>query len=171
MEPLARNASTDMSSRNEKWAALTTMVESGDFEERFLSMVAEGNDPTYLASNVFNLSWFVVRRWIESSTDLMQAFESAKRAGADKLMYEALHEVRNADVATVQLAKLRADRYDRMAGKLDRKQWGDKVEISVEQTINIVDVLKEARGRVLEGKVERVPEDVQKRTYLPEDVI
>lgn len=86
---------------------------------------------------------------------MMREFESAKKAGADKLMYEALKEVKGADPETVALAKLRADRYDRMAGKLDRKQWGDKVEVSVEQTISIVDVLREARGRVIDVEEEK----------------
>lgn len=153
-----------MRRRAEAWAKLTALNEDGTFAERFLGLVAEGEDPTRLAHDVFGVTWWVVREWIESSTDRMQAYESAKRAGADRLMYDALGEVRGAGIETVQLAKLRADRFDRMAGKLDRKQWGDKVEVTVEQTINIVDVLKEARarvvGKIVEGNAERVPDVV-----------
>ena len=144
-----------MSARARSWARLDAEVASGNFEDKFLSLVAEGEDPSYLAWNVFGISWRVMRQWIEGSNELMREFESAKKAGADKLMYEALKEVKGADTDTVALAKLRADRYDRMAGKMDRPQWGDKVEVSVEQKISIVDVLREARGRVIEVEEEK----------------
>ena len=151
-----------MSARARSWARLNAEVKAGNFEDKFLSLVADGESPAELSWRVFGISWRVMRQWIEGSNELMQEFEAAKRAGADKLMYEALSEVRGADVETVGLAKLRADRFDRMAGKLDRRQWGDKVEVSIEQRISIVDVLKEARGRVIE-----VEDDKPEKPALP----
>lgn len=144
-----------MSARARSWARLDAELAAGNFEDKFLSLVSEGENPADLSWRVFGIRWRVMRQWIEGSNELMREFECAKRAGADKLMYEALAEVKGADVETVGLAKLRADRYDRMAGKLDRKQWGDKVEVSVEQPISIVDVLREARGRVIDVEEEK----------------
>lgn len=127
------------------------IIKSNDnFREDFLCLIADGNSPYDICRNMYGVPWWVLRKWIESSADLMQDYEFARKAGADKLMYDALDEVKKADIETVQLAKLRADRYDRMAGKMDRNTWGDKVEVSVEHTINIVEVLNEAKGRLID---------------------
>ena len=75
-----------MSARARSWARLDAEVASGNFEDKFLSLVAEGEDPSYLAWNVFGISWRVMRQWIEGSNELMREFESAKKAGADKLL-------------------------------------------------------------------------------------
>jgi hypothetical protein len=40
--------------------------------------------------------------------------------------WQATQEVTEASMATVPLAKLRADHYMKIAGKLDRSKWGEK---------------------------------------------
>ena len=55
----------------------------------------------------------------------------------------------------------------RSAGFRDRKKYGNKVDVEVGMTVSIVDALREARGRVVEGSSERLDEHVGQTTYLP----
>ena len=87
----------------------------------------------------------------------MQAWELAKRCFADGLVYESLKEARDADIDTVQVAKLRSDVYSKTAGKVSREEWGDKVQMEVKQT-HSVDIknlleLREARLMALDVPV------------------
>ena len=119
------------------------------------SRVGSGELPSRIAQSI-GVPWFALKAWIEDDPERMALVELAVRAGADQLEAEALQEVRDADSETVQLAKLRYESYVRSAGFRDRKKYGNKVDVEVGMTVSIVDALREARGRVVEGSSERV---------------
>ena len=84
-------------------------------------------------------------------------FRSIDKCFADGLVYESLKEARDADIDTVQVAKLRSDVYSKTAGKVSREEWGDKVQMEVKQT-HSVDIknlleLREARLMALDVPV------------------
>jgi hypothetical protein len=132
------------------------------------SRVGSGELPSRIAQSI-GVPWFALKAWIEDDPERMALVELAVRAGADQLEAEALQEVRKADSDTVSLAKLRYESYVRSAGFRDRKKYGNKVDVEVGMTVSIVDALREARGRVVEGSSERVEDAAHARqtTYLP----
>lgn len=89
--------------------------------------VSEGEHPFDVAKTM-GVAWNVMKRWLEDDERRMEELSFAKRCYADKLAWDSLSEVRDADVETVALAKLRSDKYEKMAGKFDRGSWGDKTE-------------------------------------------
>lgn len=107
------------------WARIGELNATGELQDRFCSLVSEEGDPVRLAREVFGVPWWVMRKWIEGDAGRVADYEMARKAYADKLMYDSIKEVVGAEVETVQLAKLRADRFDRVAGKMDRASWGD----------------------------------------------
>jgi len=131
-----------------------------DSEEGVLAMVmtriAIGDDPREIALGM-GMPWYVLRKWLEDKAERMQAWELAKRCFADGLVYESLKEARDADIDTVQVAKLRSDVYSKTASKVSREEWGDKVQMEVKQT-HSVDIknlleLREARLMALDVPV------------------
>ena len=97
--------------------------------ELICSRVAEGDEP-YDVARSMGLTWMALRRWMESDDNRMAVLSLAKRCYADKLVWDAVRGVRESDAKTedIQLSKLRADTYLKVAGKLDRGSWGDAKE-------------------------------------------
>ena len=148
-----------MNTRTEGWSRLDALI-AEDGEEgvlaRVMTRIAIGDDPRDIALGM-GMPWYVLRKWLEDKQERMQAWELAKRCFADGLVYESLKEARDADINTVQVAKLRSDVYSKTAGKVSREEWGDKVQMEVKQT-HSVDIknlleLREARLMALDVPV------------------
>lgn len=139
-----------MNSRTEGWSRLDAMIAEYD-EKSVLDMVttriAVGENPQGIALSM-GMPWMVMRKWMEDKPERMQAWELAKRCFADGLAYEAIQSVKDADVDNVQVAKLQFDAYTKTAGKVSREEWGEKVQVEINQTISVLDALEEARLRV-----------------------
>ena len=93
---------------------------------------------------------------------------------ADKLVWDGLDAVREADVDTVGLAKLRSETFAKHAGWHNRKEYGAKTEVEITgtATINIVEVLARARGRLVTEDpvtVEQI-DTVGTQTYIPAEL-
>ena len=86
--------------------------------------VAEGESPTDIARSM-GMPPTVLRKWMEDSPERMAEWELAKRCWADGLVYEGLKEIREAQIETVGLAKLRNDAYKDAAKRLSKVEWGD----------------------------------------------
>jgi len=69
----------------------------------------------------------VLRGWIEKNC--AEDIALAYRARADDLEWQATNEVMEASLATVSLAKLRADHCMKIASRLDKAKWGEKLEV------------------------------------------
>ena len=139
-----------MNFRTEGWSRLDALIAEYD-EKSVLDMVttriAVGENPQGIALSM-GMPWMVMRKWMEDKPERMQAWELAKRCFADGLAYEGLKAVKEADPETVQVAKLQFDAYTKTAGKVSREEWGEKVQVEINQTISVLDALEEARRRV-----------------------
>jgi hypothetical protein len=149
------------------WAALTSYVDEHGQDELldvFCSRIAVGENPNEIA---VSLGWIptVMRLWLEDDPGRMAAWDLARRCFADGLVYEGLREVRDADVETVQLAKLRSDKYDRTAGRLSRNEWGEKTQLQITETVEVgIRGLLEAReARLMEYVQSSLPVVVEQR--------
>jgi hypothetical protein len=83
--------------------------------------VACGESPAHIAKT-YEVPYMVIREFMEGHADKMSL---ARRAYSDVLVHDALSAVDDADMENVQLARLKADTYLKVAGKQDRAQWGD----------------------------------------------
>ena len=146
-----------MNFRTEGWSRLDALIAEYD-EKSVLDMVttriAVGENPQGIALSM-GMPWMVMRKWMEDKPERMQAWELAKRCFADGLAYEGLKAVKEADPETVQVAKLQFDAYTKTAGKVSREDWGEKVQVEINQTISVLDALEEARGRL--GRMDTLP--------------
>ena len=146
-----------MNVRTEGWSRLDALIAEYD-EKSVLDMVttriAVGENPQGIALSM-GMPWMVMRKWMEDKPERMQAWELAKRCFADGLAYEGLKAVKEADPETVQVAKLQFDAYTKTAGKVSREEWGEKVQVEINQTISVLDALEEARGRL--GRMDTLP--------------
>lgn len=145
--------------KSDRWSRLEMVVESlgeegllGDF----CSRVADGEHPREIAK-CYGVHAIIFRKWIEDDADRMRMFELAKRCLADHLQWDGIQEARECGVDDVQLGKYRTETYLKAAGTFNRKEYGQKVEIEVNQQISILGALDEARSRVLTMR-QSVPE-------------
>lgn len=90
-----------------------------------VTRIAEGENPWDIAKSC-GMPWVVMRGWMEDDEKRMGQWELAKRCFADGLVYEGLKEVKDADVETVQVSKLKYDAYTKSAGKMSRREWGEE---------------------------------------------
>lgn len=117
------------------------------FVDIFCTQVAAGVRPEELCKQ-YKISWLSMRAWLEEEPGRIQVFDAAKRAYADKLVWDALKEVQEGNIDDVALRRLRSETFLKVAGMKDRKQYGQKMEVEVTQNISIIDALKEAHSRV-----------------------
>ena len=146
-----------MSAKTDGWARLDAYIaEKGEAEvlAEFCSRIAIGERHSDITLNM-GFPWFVFREFIEDKQERMKEWELAKRCFADELVYEGLHSVKKANPDTVQVAKLQFDAYTKTAGKVSREEWGEKVQVEINQTISVLDALEEARGRL--GRMDTLP--------------
>jgi hypothetical protein len=146
-----------MNARTEGWSRLDAMI-AEDSEEgvlaRVMTRIAIGDDPREIALSM-GMPWLVLRKWLEDKPERMEEWALADRCFADGLAYEGLKAVKEADPETVQVAKLQFDAYTKTAGKVSREEWGEKVQVEINQTISVLDALEEARGRL--GRMDTLP--------------
>jgi hypothetical protein len=108
------------------YARLDSLVEDqGDewLHDQLMCRLMEGERPTEIARS-FAIPYVVLRGWMEKNCP--DAVALAGRARADELEWKATAVVEGAEVETVGLAKLQAEHYMKLAGKLDRAKYGDK---------------------------------------------
>lgn len=139
------------------------------FHKEILNKLVDGMRMKDIALSLGLPSVVMLRAWIEQNC--AEDIALAYRARADDLEWQATHEVTEASMATVPLAKLRADHYMKIAGKLDRSKWGEKdigVGGSGAVSFNIVigsthpELDDKYSGKIIDGKSEVVHELAEK---------
>jgi len=143
-----------------------------DFMEEICSRVAEGDDPRQIAKNM-GLTWFVLKEWLKDGDgEKWKRVEFAKGCFADGLVWMGLGAVRDADNENIGIAKLQADHFTRIAGKLNRDDWGDKQSVEV-KNVHQVDIrgLLEAREARLMGIGSPDTTLAQSAAHLPVTVV
>jgi len=102
--------------------------------EYVLDRVASGETLTRIAESL-GVSRPLLNNWLLHG-DRKEQYTYAKQLAAGALVDQSLDIVDQADVASVQLAKLKADTRRWIAGKLDRDQWGEQSGPTVAIQIN-----------------------------------
>lgn len=142
-----------MTKRSDGFARLDSLIaEHGEswLLSAFVSRISEGEAPAVVSTGL-GLPWFVMRSWLEDSPDRVRQMELGKRCFADGLVWESLSAARDADSETVAVARLQADHFSKMAGRLSRDEWGDKqqVEIKTTHTVDIRGLLEAREARLM----------------------
>lgn len=137
-----------MTQRSEGFARLDALIaEHGEgwLLSAFVSRIAEGESPSAVSVSM-GMPWFVLRKWLEDKPERMLQMELGKRCFADGLIWESLAAARDADIETLGVSKLQADHFSKMAGRLSRDEWGDRVQMDVKTTHTVdIKALLEAR--------------------------
>lgn len=148
------------------WTRLDEMI-AAHGEDGTLALIAtrmaEGESMKEIALSC-GMTVTVLRKWLEDDKGRMEEVALARRCFAEELVYEGLREARDADIYTVGLGKYRTDTFLKMAGKLDRANWGDKTVPDVttfavldgtdtEMLMLMRDELQSRRMRVIESVV------------------
>ena len=74
-------------------------------------------------------SWGAFRQWVRGSTEREAQYQAALVDYAEKMALEGVPIADGATEDDVTVAKLRIDTRMRLAGKLDRDRWGDRVKV------------------------------------------
>ncbi len=120
------DAIVDRRGRIERWEA-----ERGGAAEVIFQRVAEGET---LKSVCKSRRWpySIVARWVGETPDVMKAYEFALRLWADSLATETVGIADGTDATEVGRGKLQTDVRMKLAARLDRARYGEKVEVSGE---------------------------------------
>jgi len=147
------------------WTRLDEMI-AAHGEDGTLALIAtrmaEGESMKEIALSC-GMTVTVIRRWLEDNEKRREEVALARRCFAEELVYAGLREARDADIETVALGKYRTETFMKMAGKLDRVSWGEKVVPDVtfavldgtdtEMLMLMRDELQSRRMRVIESVV------------------
>lgn len=123
------------------YAKLDAIIEEHGDEwllKNLITRVAEGDDPKAISASI-GLPYVVLRNWMEDNCADEVAL--AGRARADCLEYEASNAIENVDPDNLGVVKLQSDYKMKLAGKLDRKKYGDKTDgvmLAVQVNTNII---------------------------------
>lgn len=140
-----------MKTRTVGWSRLTADVEEYGADgvlDAFCGRIAMGESPLDICKSKA-IPWFVMRKWLEDDPHRISMWALAKRCFADGLQYEALYDVRNADIESVGLAKLQSEAKVKLSGKMNREEWGDRQTVEVKQTTVNIRMLLDKREAAL----------------------
>ena len=112
------------------YAILDGIIEERGHEWLYAQLMDKLVDGTRMRdiATMIGVPVVVLRGWIEKNC--AEDIALAYRARADDLEWQATNEVMEASLATVSLAKLRADHCMKIASRLDKAKWGEKLELS-----------------------------------------
>ena len=96
-----------------------------------------------------SLSLFL--KWIHRDDDLRARYEEAQKFGAEVLAAEIL-EISDSvqDDSEIQMAKLRIDARKHLTKVWNKEKYGDTKNVNITGSFSMLEVLKEARGRVID---------------------
>lgn len=112
-----------------------------------------------------------VTRWLGENPQWAEEVARARKIRAAKLVDESLALADapaerkpdgSVDAGAIRHTEMRINQRRWVAERLDRNQWGQQlqVDMNVHASIDIAGVLAEARGRVIEGRAERVADSL-----------
>lgn len=139
--------------KNLEYAKLDNIIaEHGEdwLRLQIITRIADGDSPKSIASS-FGIHYVYLKRWLEEHAGEDVAL--AGRARADCLEYNATSAVDMADPDSVAVARLQADHYMKLAGKLDRAKFGEKVVVENTVSVDLLEAIQSAERRVLAARV------------------
>lgn len=139
----------DRRGRIERWEA-----ERSGAEEVIFQRVAEGETLKAICRSR-RWPYSIVARWVGETPSVFKAYEFALRLWADSLATETPGIADDADPTEVGHAKLRVDARMKLASRLDRARYGDKVEVSgeVRHTHSLIGILSGLGSPAIEHDV------------------
>lgn len=140
----------DRRGRIERWEADKATAEGEIFQR-----VAEGETLKQIC-RLRRWPYSMVAKWVGETPSVFKAYEFALRLWADSLAVETVEIADGTDATEVGLGKLRTDTRIKLASRLDRQRYGDKVEVSgeVRHTHSLIGILQGlAGGEVVEAEV------------------
>lgn len=115
-----------------------------------VTRVADGDSPEDMARSL-GMPYVVLKSWMEEHC--AEEVALALRARADILEHRATTAVDGADPDSVQVVRLQADHYMKVAGKLDRARYGEKVVVENTVSVDLLSAIHAAERRVLESRM------------------
>lgn len=100
------------------------------------------------ACMAFKLPFSKFYKLINASPELAQLYETAKQMRADVAQGEC-QDIADDDSVPTERAKLRIQTRQWNASKDNPSKFGDRVNLTIDQTINISQALAEAKARVI----------------------
>lgn len=115
----------------------------------------------------------VVARWVGETPEAFKGYEFALRLWADSLATETIAVADLTDPTEVGHGKLRVDARMKLASRLDRARYGDKVEVSgsVEHSHSLIGILSGMNALGSEVDVTPGVPGVLAETVTEEDLI
>ncbi len=134
-----------ISERGEEWMFETLM--EGSRRGMTLKEIADG----------LGLKWWVFREWVEENC--AGKIGLADRERAEELEKRSNNQIETAIGETLAVDKFKVEQWMKLAGKLNRDRYGDKVEMKVTNThtFDIRGLLAQREARLEALAMEQVP--------------
>lgn len=95
----------------------------------------------------------LVAKWIAETPEVFRLYEQALRLWADSLAVETVGIADRADILQIAKAKLRTDVRMKLAARLDRARYGEKLEVngSINHSHSLIGLLTNLEDRPSDG--------------------
>lgn len=145
-----------------RFAILDSLIEERGEDwllEQIVDGIANGDSHTNLAGR-FDLSWGVLREWIEANC--AEQVAAAYRARADLMIDQATQIATTATGESLAVDKFQAEFWLKLAGKADRTKYGERTEVAVTNThtFDIRGLLAQREARLESLVVDQVQQQV-----------
>lgn len=149
---------SELPAKREQRARLDRLDTDPEILTALAQRVGEGVSAVEVAHD-YGVSFRRLNKWLDEEPERRAEYESAKEAYAERLAYKAVKVADDCDPETgVQKARLQSDVYLKVAGKRDRKNWGEKDQGALVGgvTVNLIQfseaqILQGAPARVIQG--------------------
>ena len=160
----AQDVPQDYRGRIERWEA-----EKGAAVEVIFQRVADGETLKGVCKSR-RWPYSVVARWVGETPEAAKAYRLALELWADALATETVGIADRTDATEVGLGKLQTDVRLKVASRLHRERYGDRVEINgmVKHQHSLIAILSGMTAHAPEGLIEAAPvEEVTARLVPP----
>ncbi len=91
--------------------------------------------------------------WLQDDLDFRGRYARARELQAYRKEHEAMHEVKQATIENVQVARLRYDALKWQMGKLNPKVYGDKTgDINNSVVVNNISIMSEEKRKEIQAR-------------------
>ncbi len=140
----------DLPAPREQRARLDRLDTDRNVLEALAERVANGVSAVEVAHD-YGVSFRRLNKWLDEEPERRAEYEAAKEAFAERLAYKAVKVADDCDAETgVPKARLQSDVYLKIAGKRDRKNWGEKEQGALAGGVT-VNLIQFSEAQILAG--------------------
>ena len=168
MDSVVAERISDGLGRIERWERDRGLLETAD---EIMQRVCEGERLKQVCKSK-GWPYAMVAQWVAGNAEVNAAYEGALRIAADEMALSRMEVADNATPETVSVAKLQVDTGLRLAGKLYRDRYGDKVDVKHGgvMPVLVIEVAAALAPAVPEQKVvEEIPKERISESVSVED--